>query len=82
MFREMIEVIKENNQKQISNGFNNAKDVTSKPDECGTELLNRMEQISGKNSNLFRKQRNVFYMLNKRLKIMGGKLSGRSNLFS
>ena len=38
MFREFIEVIKENNQQQISNSVNNANEVKSKLGEYKTEL--------------------------------------------
>ena len=44
MVRELIEVIKENKQQQIRTVVNNVNDVTSKLEECKTELINRTEK--------------------------------------
>lgn len=44
MVRELIEPIKENNQQQIRTVVNNVNDVTSKLEQCKTELINRTEK--------------------------------------
>ena len=44
MVRELIEVIKENKQQHIRTVVNNVNDVTSKLEECKTELINRTEK--------------------------------------
>lgn len=47
MFRDLIEIAKENNQQEVTNSVN-MNEITNKMEECSTALIDKMEQIWSK----------------------------------
>lgn len=47
MFRDSIEIAKENHQQEITNSVN-TNEITNKIEECSTVLIDKMEQIWSK----------------------------------